>query len=178
IGHVREYSRPEFSVDTLFTNREFLNSYSRMIGLDTPLRFGGGNYLIRYTAFYSDRRGLDGVRKTGNMYEILLRKDGRHLGYSLVNYQFSPGYGTELGFVRRVDQRQVDGRLTYRWYPESWIRNWGPDFSYDRNYDYKGTLQNTGPSSGVTFQFARNINATATITHDLERYREVDFIKN
>ena len=178
VGRVRYDYRPESSVGTLFTNREFLNGYSRMIGLDAPLRFGGGAYLVRYTGFYSDRRGLDGVRKRGNMYEILFRKDGRHLTYSFVNYQFSPGYGTELGFIRRVDQRQVDGRVSYRWFPENWIRNWGPDISYDRNYDYAGTLQNTGPSTGVTFQFANNINLTTTVTHDLERYREVDFTKN
>ena len=41
-----------------------------------------------------------------------------------------------------------------------------------------GTLQNAGPGGGVTFQFARNINLTTTVGHDLERYRNVDFIKN
>ncbi|HUQ68141.1 MAG TPA: DUF5916 domain-containing protein [Planctomycetaceae bacterium] len=178
IGRVRYDYRPESSVGTLFTNREFLNSYSRMIGLDTPLRFGGGKYLIRYTGFYSDRRAVSGKRSTGNMYEILFRQDGRHLTYSLVNYQFSPEYGTDLGFVRRVDQRVTNGRAAYRWYPETWIKSWGPDFTYDRNYDYSGTLQNAGPSGGATFQFARNMNLTTSVSHDLERYREIDFVKN
>jgi hypothetical protein len=178
IARIRYDYRPESSIGTLFTNREFLNSYSRMIGLDTPLRFGGGKYLIRYTGFYSDRRTLSGDRHTGNMYEILFRQDGRHLTYSLVNYQFSPEYGTDLGFVRRVDQRNIDGRIAYRWYPEHWIKNWGPDFSYDRNYEYSGTLQNAGPTGGATFQFARNMNLTASVSHDLERYREIDFTKN
>jgi uncharacterized protein DUF5916 len=178
VARVRYDYKPESSVGTLFTNREFMNSYSRMIGLDAPLRFGGGKNLIRYTGFYSDRRTLLGERLTGNMYEILYRRDGRNLTYSLVNYQFSPGYGTDLGFVRRVDQRVTNGRVAYRWYPEHWIKNWGPDFTYDRNYDYAGTLQNAGPGGGVTFQFARNMNLTTTVGHDLERYRSIDFIKN
>lgn len=56
--------------------------------------------------------------------------------------------------------------------------NWGPQFSYSRNHDFSGHLQNENKDSTVNVQFARNISASAVFNDRMERYREISFNKN
>ena len=67
--------------------------------------------------------------------------------------------------------------VAYRWWPESWIINWRPQLSYERNYDYDGVLQDEGIWGRLDAQFAKNINVNANINRDMERYRGINFWK-
>ena len=176
IARARYDFRPESSFGAILTGREFLNSYSRLVGMDTTLRLGR---TMRFRAYgmFSDRRDTAGVRRTGNTYEINVRKESRNVMVFVASHGFTPDFGTELGFYRRVDYRETEGNISYRWWPENWIVNWGPRFSYIRTYDYQGILQNAAPSGTLNVQFAKNINASATVSRAMERYREIDFNK-
>jgi hypothetical protein len=177
LARARYDFRPQSWVGAVFTDREFLDTYSRLAGVDAPLQFGQ-NTLLRLLWNYSDQQGTDGVKKTGYSSEVYFRKDGRNLTITSYHYRFSPGYGTALGFVSRVDQQQTGANVSYKWWPESWVVNWGPQFSYSRNYDFRGNLQNENKDSTVNVQFARNISASAVFNDRMERYREIPFNKN
>jgi hypothetical protein len=103
--------------------------------------------------------------------------DGRRVSYTFTTSRVDPDFRTDAGFVRRNDIWQTSGTISYRWWPEGWIVNWGPRFNYDRNYNSKGVLQDSGPTVGMNLQFARNIDANAQVAHDLERFAGVDFYK-
>jgi hypothetical protein len=163
-------------VGTFVTNRQFLGGYSRLVGVDTQLQLGR-NHRLSGATVRSDNRASDGVQSAGQYYEANLRREGRNLGYFFGTYHLPPQFRTDLGFIRRVDQKQMSARMSYKWWPEGWIVNWGPEFNYDRNYSWAGTLQNTGPGAILNVQFAKNINVTATVDRDMERYREIDFQK-
>ena len=105
------------------------------------------------------------------------QRQGRHIGYTLFHYRISPDFGTELGFVSRVDQKQFGSNVYYKWWPESWIVNWGPQLNYSRNFDYQGHLQNENRQVTLNTQFARNINVSAQTSFNMERYRDIDFDK-
>jgi uncharacterized protein DUF5916 len=68
--------------------------------------------------------------------------------------------------------------LSYKWWPESWIVNWGPEYMTRRVYDFDNVLQNADQSAKFSIQFARNMSVTTTVSHNMERYREVDFVKD
>jgi hypothetical protein len=57
------------------------------------------------------------------------------------------------------------------------VLNWGPDVSYERNYDFDGVLQDEGIGFGANLQFARNIRINLGIDREMERFGGSDFWK-
>lgn len=176
LGRVRYDLYSESHVGVIFTDRELLDSYSRVGGLDGVFRLGV-NHRLRFTALNTDRRDANGVRKTGPMYDVNLRKEGRHLIYEARHSRLHPEFGTDLGFVRRADEKQTSALVSYRFWPDSWISNWEPRIQYQRIHDYQGVLQDEGVSGRLSFTFANNINVYANVNRDMERYRTIDFSK-
>ena len=177
IGRARWDFAPQQWVGGIYSDREFLGSYSRFGGVDAPLQFGN-NLLFRPVAYFSDRRDLAGVRTTGYVFNPFLVKSGRNFGMTLYHFQISPDFATDLGFIRQTDQKSTGLTLSYKWWPESWIVNWGPEYMTRRIYDFESVLQNADQSAKFSIQFARNMSVTTTVTHNMERYREVDFVKD
>ena len=79
--------------------------------------------------------------------------------------------------MRRTNVRQGNANMSYRWWPQNWIVNWGPRFNYNRNHEFSGKVQDTGIGLGWNAQFARNINLNVNTDRDMERYNAVDFHK-
>jgi hypothetical protein len=175
LGRVKYELYRNAHVGMIFTDREFMNDYSRLVGFDTALPIGvTKNFGLR---FYKSDQEENGVRKTGWSTENTLRHNGRHLGWALIHNAISPDFGSQLSFIQRVDQIESMPSINYRWYPENWIRNWGPNFGNSRLWDFKGDLQNENYSPRVSFSFARNISLNVGFTRSMERYRDIKFNK-
>ena len=175
-GRVRYDLYSESHIGAIFTDREFLDSYSRVGGLDGVLRFGA-NYRFSFTAINADRQQVDGRRQAGSLVDFQLRKEGRHVVYEVRHNEIEPEFGSDTGFVRRTDQKQSYASFSYRFWPESWIINWEPRVQYERNYDYAGVLQDEGMWARLNFQFANNISFYTNVNRDMERYGGIDFWK-
>ena len=174
IARARYELFPESNLGAILTDRGFLGGYSRTFGAD-------GNFRLSSTVS-SDFRAVGSRLKTptgetsaGHMISTRLRQNGRHLSWSLSAFQISPDFETEVGFVRRRDIRTVTGELGYRFWPESWIINWGPTLNYGQNYDYEDIRQDENLAAGVSFNFARSISLSTNLNWDMERYQEIDF---
>ena len=176
IGRARYDLYSESYIGAIVTDREFLDRYSRLGGLDGMFRLGV-NHRLRFTAVNADRRDEVGVRRTGSLVDLNLRKEGRHLSYEAAHNEIHPEFGTDLGFIRRTDQKRTWGNVAYRWWPESWIINWEPRLQYERNYNWDGVLQDEAIGGRLSFQFARNINTYFNVNRDMERYLDIDFWK-
>ena len=169
VGRVRYDLYSESHIGAIFTDREFLDSYSRAGGLDSNFRLGD-THSLTVRALGTQHRDLDGVDTTGYLVDASLRKRGRNLSYGISSYALSPDFKTDVGFVRRTDERRGFGNISYRWWPESWLINWGPRFSYARSYRFDGILQDENAQVGVNFSFAKNINLSANVNRDMERF--------
>jgi hypothetical protein len=176
VGRARYDLYRESTTSVIFTNREFMNQHSRAIGGDGDFAFGRTHrFFARVIA--TDHRDAAGVLRKGYFYDFNLRKAGRNVSYSLISNAISPDLRTDVGFVRRTDQRQTLGNISYRWWPETWLISWAPRLNHMRNYQFDGTLQEETNGATVSFSFARNIVAEAGVTRDMERYRSIDFWK-
>ena len=174
VGRARYDLYRESTTSLIFTNREFMNQHSRAVGGDGDFAFGRTHrFFARVIA--TDHRDAAGVQRKGYFYDFNLRKAGRNVSYSLISNAISPDLRTDVGFVRRTDQRQSLGNISYRWWPEHWLVSWAPRLNYMRNYQFDGTLQEETSGAAVSFSFARNITAEAGITREMERYRSIDF---
>ena len=176
VGRVRYDLYAESHIGAIVTNREFLDSHSRLAGLDSNFRLGD-THSVAFRAMGTQHRDLDGLDKSGHYLEAVLRKQGRNLTYRLISFMLSPDFKTDVGFVRRTDQRRTFGNVAYRWWPEDWIVSWGPQARYARNYQFDGSLQDENAEVGLNVDFARNISVNGEVSRDMERYEGINFFK-
>ena len=163
-------------VGGLVTNREFWNDYSRLWALDTALPFAGTRN-IGYR-FYKSEQDEAGIHKSGWATEGTVRQNSRHLTWGAVTTWMSPEFASQLSFVRRVNTIENRYNVSYRWFPESWIRNWSPGFQIGWLNDFDRVLQNsTDWNPSVAFTFAKNITLSTNVARTMELYRGIDFHK-
>ena len=167
---------PENTLAGMFTSREFMNGYSRAYGYDLQLRMGS-IHTGQVKGAFTDHVDEHGVRRIGHWNELNLRRRGRNFSYTLHHDEIEPDVKTDLGFIRRVDVRNTRGTVSYSWWPEHAIVSWGPEYSFDWNYDFRGNLQEQNNSVGLSFTFAKNIDVGGNVSRNLERFRDVDFRK-
>jgi hypothetical protein len=166
----------ESYIGAIVTDREFLDQYSRVGGVDASFRLGGSQS-VSMSFVQSQHRDIEGIERSGQGWSFSYNNRGRNQTYSFSTDGLDPDFRTDTGFVRRVDTRQARANVGYRWYPESWIISWGPQASYDRNYDFEGILQDEGSRIGLNASFAKNINVNLNVNRDMERFAGINFFK-
>jgi len=176
IGRVRYDLYSESHLGAIVTDREFHDSYSRLVGADGNFRLSD-TASIGFRAITTQNRDLDQLETSGEMFDVGMRSQGRNLNYFVAGYTIDPDFNTAVGFVRRRDIKAVTSRLGYRWWPESWLINWGPEVSYARNYDFDDVLDDETRRVGVNFSFAKNIRVNASVNRDMERFGGINFDK-
>lgn len=166
----------ESYVGTIFTHRSFMGTHSTLGGLDANFRLGR-TQSIGMKAVQTDHLDTEGVRRRGQMFDVMWRLNSRHWNGFLAAYSLSPNFRHDLGFVRRVDERRMFSRIGYMFRPESTVVSWGPSINYMLNYSFNDTLQDEMLRAGFNIVFARNINFNVEFVDEMERFREVNFEK-
>ena len=166
----------ESFIGATFTDRQFLDGYSRLAGLDSNFRLGN-THEMGIRAFGTQHRDLDGVETSGHVINANIRKSGRNLRYLVAAYSLSPDFKTDVGFVRRTDQRWMFTEVAYRWWPESLIVSWGPRFRFTQGFNFQGILEDRQTSTGVNLALDNNINFNADVSRDMERFSGINFFK-
>ena len=177
VGRVRYDLYSESFVGAIVTDREFLDGYSRVVGVDSNFRIGS-THQMGFRALGADRRVEQGGAETGgHALDFGFRKRGRNLNYSVDSYALSPDFRTDVGFVRRTDQRESQARVGYQWWPQNWLISWGPQVRYGRNYNFNQVLEDENFRAGLSANFAKNIRYSFDLDQDMERYGGFDFEK-
>ena len=163
---------------SLFLNiHEYLNKVAEIDEIDT---------VIKAYQLYQEQttaQGLEALLSVTRAWRLVKFVDvgmvsqTRHVGYIAAYHATSPGYRNDSGFVPRTDFQRGFGNVSYRWWPEAAVVNWGPRVNYERGYDYAGTLTDEIRSATWNTLFSRNITVSATGSRNLERFRGVNFEK-
>ena len=176
VGRVRYDLYPESFIGAIFTEREHLDRSSQMLGVDSNFRVGN-THQLGLRAMGSRHRDESRLETEGYVLDGGLRKRGRNLSYSLDASVLSPDFRTDVGYVRRTDQRLVEGRVGYEWWPQHWIISWGPEVRYGRNYNFGDALQDENTRFEIEADFAKNVRYQFRVHRDTERYEGIDFDK-
>ena len=174
IGRVRYDLYAESYVGVIATAREFGADYNRVGGVDGRLRLGR-THNVSFTAVGSEHQDSLNGRLGGPIVEFDLSRQARNLSYGVSHSSIDPGFRTATGFVPRVDIRRTDANIAYRWWPEGTLISWGPSFTYLRNYNHAGVLEDEQFRGDANFEFARNMRFSGGISRDLERFGGIDF---
>ena len=176
IGRVRYDLYAESHIGIIATDREFSNAYSRVGGVDGNFRLSDATS-VGFQAVTSSNRDRDLLATSGQMFNVALNSQGRNLSYGVSGYTIDPEFDTAVGFIRRRDMKALTSQIGYRFWPESWLINWGPTASYGRNYDFNDVLEDENRNLGVNFSFAKSISLGAGVSRDMERFAGVNFDK-
>ncbi len=176
IGRARYDLYSESHIGATFTDREFLDSYSRVAVLDGQFRLGRATRL-NFIAAQSQHRDEAGNERDGPALGAFLGHNGRNFTASTFFGRTDPDFRTDVGFVRRVDQQRNFTNIGYRWWPEHWIINWGPTANYQLSFNHAGIREDEVMGGGVNFEFARNISASVKADQTLERFGGINFHK-
>ena len=176
IGRVKYDVYSESHVGAIFTDRSFLDSSSRLGGIDGSFRLSR-SMSTNFRLIESRHRDLEGVDRSGHIYDASISNTGRNLRWFAAAYELTPDFRTDVGFARRVDQRRVVSNIGYRWWPESWLINWGPQLSYGRSWNFDKILEDENAGLGLNFDFAKSIRFSVDVQRDMERFGGIDFRK-
>ena len=176
IGRVKYDVYSESHVGAVFTDRSFMDGSSRLGGIDGSFRLSR-TMSTNFRLIESRHRDLEGIERSGHIYDASIRSAGRNLQWFAAAYELTPDFRTDVGFARRVDQRRFISNMGYRWWPESWLINWGPQLRYGRNWNFDGVLEDENAGLGLNFDFARSIRFSADVQRDMERFGGIDFPK-
>ncbi len=176
VGRVRYDLYSESFIGAIFTDREFLDGYSRLAGLDSNFRVGD-THQLGFRALGTQHLSDDTLQSDGYLMDFGFRKRGRNLSYSIDAFSLSPDFKTDIGFVRRTDMQRYDTSIQYQWWPESWVLSWGPQVRYGQNYNFDQVLEDENLSAGLSGNFAKNIRANLTANRDMERFEGINFTK-
>ena len=176
IGVVR--SQRDFgksNAGALFTDREFAGSYNRVAALDTRLRLSD-TWTFTGQAMSSQTRDLDGARSGGPAYNVALIHGNRKWAYDLNYFDRSEGFRSDLGYVPRVNMRQANQFVQRRFHPKSKkILSFSPRAGQTWNMDHNGVQQDWRAGGGFDLEMVRSTYIGVTLSHNFERFQNINF---
>ena len=176
VGRARYDLYAESYVGALVTHREYMDTHSTLGALDGNFRLGQTQSLS-FQAVQTDHRDLEQMDREGQMFNLSWRFTDRHWTSFISLYTLSPDFRTDIGFVRRVDQKQGFSSLGYTFRPESWVVSWGPSVRYNWNHDFNNVLQDLDKRVAFDATFARNISVNSQFQDEMERFGGINFQK-
>jgi hypothetical protein len=170
----REFSK-QSNIGALFTDREFAGSFNRVGSLDARFKLNS-NWIVAGQTIASQTRALDGAHWGGAAYNLNLHGQNRKYTYDLTYVDRGEGFHAELGFVPRVNIRQLSQRIERRFHPESRILlSYGPQLFVSGDIDHRNVQQDWTVSPGFNFEMARSTYFNFSYTQRFERFNDINF---
>ncbi|MBZ5728332.1 MAG: carbohydrate binding family 9 domain-containing protein [Acidobacteriia bacterium] len=170
----REFAK-QSNAGFLFTDREFAGSYNRVGAVDARFKLSA-NWALTGQAMASETRDLDGTTSGGDAFNVDLHRQSRDYGYDLQYIDRSEGFRTDLGFVPRVNIRQLNQYAQRRFHPKSKVLlSWGPNLFMMGDLDHRNVQQDWRVSPGINLEFARSTFIGAYRAETFERFDNINF---
>lgn len=170
----REFAK-QSHVGAMVTSRDIGATSNRVASIDTRLRLGE-NWTGTAQAMASDTREAGGRRLSAPAYAASLLRQGRHLVFIGRYDDVAPDFQARLGFIRRVDLREVTQYTEYVFRPKkSRVLSFGPGGSASVLFNHAGQRQDRVFNPGFRMEFKGQTNVLITAHDILQRFRGRDF---
>ena len=170
----REFAR-QSSVGLMMTDREFGGGYNRVEALDARIKLNE-NWSVNGQAMSSQTRALDGSTSGGDAYSFNLHEWSRTWGFDWVYTDRAEGFHTDLGYVPRVNIRQLQQFVMRRWHPKKKVvLSYGPNLYLMMDFDHQNVQQDWQVNPGFNVEFVRSTYAGVNYTQAFERFGGINF---
>jgi hypothetical protein len=175
VARVQRELGAQSAVGALVTNQQVGGTANRVASADVRLKLSEHWYFTAQATLSRVTAG-DGATAEGTAYDARLRYGSRRFTYAAEYVDRSPRFATSLGFIPRVDMRQAEQYVRYRWFPERrGLVSLGPSLFLLANWDHRGVLQDR---QGF-LQFGAELKGQTSVeverTEAMERYQGVAF---
>lgn len=160
------------------TSQDFGSTHNRVVSYDTRLQILP-NWTLSGQLMSSDTKLRDGRRFSGPGYYVDWAHSGKHFVSDTQYIDRSPDFRADLGFINRVDMRQLSHTVGYNWRPESkTLVSFGPRLKGTINYDRKGRLQDWSVNPEFAIQLTRMTEIEAERWEGFELFENRGFRKH
>ncbi len=170
----RDFAK-QSNVGLIFTDREFAGGFNRVGGVDTRLKLND-HWTVMGQAIASQTKREDGTRSGGSAFNLGVNRWSRTWGYDLSYIDRAEGFQTDLGFVNRVNMRQLQQFVRRRYYPKSKkLLSFGPTFYSMALFDHRGVQQEWRMNPGFQLEMARSTYLFFNRREVFERFQNINF---
>src|ERR1700722_1790470 len=146
--------------------------------VDARIRFSD-NLVLTGQAVHSETSIPGLPHFSGADYLAALEYSSLHFEERTHYLDRSPNFQTTLGFIPRVNIRQVDQDLAYHFLPAGdLIKAWGPTMELIEDWDHTEKIQDRIITPGVAFELTGQTFITAQHTESIEVYQNIAFRKH
>lgn len=178
VASVRREFGADAHVGALVTSRGAPASGNRVVSLDGRWTVDKNWTLVAQAMrSHSSERGVPGASGTGYVAEVT--RDARHLDLAARYTDLSADFDAALGFVRRVDIRQVEAESTYQFRPHGGpVVRYGPTVDGFVVWNHAGQLQDWRVRPRFSVELVGQTKLRVDRSESYERYRDLDFRKH
>jgi hypothetical protein len=165
-------------VGLLATSADFGSASNRVVSLDTRIRLKG-TWFFAGQATTTETRLQNGKRQAGPGYYGALSYASRKLNYSTSYTDRSPTFYSELGYIPRVDIREVKNTVDYSWRPEGGtVVRFGPSLTVLGNWNRAGRMQDWRVEPAFSIELTRLTTFKVSRAESFELYNGFGFRKH
>jgi hypothetical protein len=170
----REFARQSY-IGGIFTDVEFGASANRVYGADGRWKFTD-NWTVTGQWVGSHTIDETGDSASGTSWVAEVSREGRGFDYMGMFTSRSPDFRSDLGYIRRVDLRELLQEADFSWYPEkSPILRVGADIEAGALWDFSGLLQDWQLEPGFEIELPGQTEIGAMYVGAFERYEGIEF---
>ena len=164
------------SVGVLYTHRQFQDSFNRVGGLDTHLKFKD-HWTLDGQSVISDTQELGSTRETtGTSHQGFLDYTGKNLEANTMYIDTSANFLTRTGFFRRPDIRRFSNDIFYTFRREKGIvTSHGPEVFTENIWDHSGLRLTQFANANYRVLLPRQTQIGVYINAGREQLRPKDF---
>ena len=172
----REFGE-QSAVGFLATSRDFASTFSRVASADGRIKLND-NWIVQGQGVVSHTATGSGPAITGGAIDASLRRQSRTWGLETEYGDVSPNFRAPLGFVRRVDIRELE-QVAYRnWFPGGRVLEVASEMRVSGIWDYTGTLQDWQIGPEFSMDFAGQTDFEIDHQQSMERFAGTEFRKH
>ncbi len=166
------------SLGMLATSRDFAGASSRVASADGRWKLTD-NWIAHGQVAFSQTREPGTAAEAGGAVSASLFREARTFSYAAEYLDISPQFRAPLGFVPRVDIRQVEQRLEYNWRPDGRaVLRYGPELELLANWDHAGRLQDWQINPEFDLELTRQTYLFAGHAQSFELFEGIEFRKH
>src|SRR6185369_482142 len=175
VFRVQREMATESTVGFFFSRRTFGPTSNQIVSLDTRWKLNA-NWVFTGQAAHSSTRDLNRNRTSGNDFFAEIRRTGLHTNTYTQYLDRSPDFQSDLGFIPRVDVRQLKNVTGYQWRPESGsLVSFGPSLYSRALWDHSGQMLEWVVDPSFSLQFKGPTSISAGHLEEFETYQDLGF---
>jgi hypothetical protein len=170
----REFGK-QSNIGVLFTDREFAGGYNRVEAIDTRFMLDD-HWSFAGQAMASQTMLPDGTHFGGDAFNLDLHRQSRSWSYDLQYIDRGEGFHTDLGYLNRVNIRQLQQYTQRRFHPKGKkVLAWGPQLYLMQTFDHRNVQQDWRVNPSLSVEMTGNTFFSVSHGEAFERFQYMNF---